>query len=99
MTIAGPPAVEVPGRRAGGVVAPLRRLGETLGPGEAVAAPLVQHRWAPALEDAVARTGGPPLANEFLEGDAAAKLPRRVSLATAVPSSRVSGDRGLAERR
>ena len=33
-------------------------LGQTLGPGEALAALLVRHEWAHTLEDAVARTGG-----------------------------------------
>ena len=45
----------------------LRAVGEALQPGAAVAAVLVEHRWAGVLEDAVARTGGTRLANEFVE--------------------------------
>ena len=36
----------------------LRRLGEALEPGAAVAAVLVEHVWVRALDDAVSRTGG-----------------------------------------
>jgi hypothetical protein len=39
----------------------LRRLGATLAPGCAIAAILVQHVWAEALEDAVSRSGGTPV--------------------------------------
>ena len=38
-----------------------------LGPGEAMALVLVEHLWATALEDAVARTGGTPVVSEFVE--------------------------------
>ena len=44
----------------------VRRLGEALEPGAAVAAVLVEHRWVVALEDAVARTGGRLLAGELV---------------------------------
>ncbi|HYI18061.1 MAG TPA: hypothetical protein VD836_05100 [Solirubrobacteraceae bacterium] len=44
----------------------VRRLGEALEPGAAVAAVLVEHRWVAALEDAVARTGGRLLAGELV---------------------------------
>lgn len=50
----------------------LRAVGEALQPGAAVAAVLVEHRWARALEDAVERTGGTPLANEFVDSTALA---------------------------
>jgi hypothetical protein len=36
----------------------LRRLGEALEPGAAVAAVVIEHAWMQVLEDAVARTGG-----------------------------------------
>jgi hypothetical protein len=44
----------------------LRRLGEGLEPGAAVAAVLVEHVWMAALDDAIAQTGGTPLANEMV---------------------------------
>ena len=45
----------------------VRELAETLEPGGAIAAVLVEHAWAHALDDAVARTGGTELANEFVD--------------------------------
>jgi hypothetical protein len=45
-----------------------RELAAALAPGAALAAILVEHAWADALEDAVARTGGTRLASSF--GDA-----------------------------
>jgi hypothetical protein len=47
---------------------PLRLLGETLAPGGAVAAVLVEHVWAHAIDDAVARTGGSVLLSTFVAG-------------------------------
>jgi hypothetical protein len=44
----------------------LRELGRALAPGGAMAALLVKHEWAEAIEDAVARTGGSPLLTEFV---------------------------------
>jgi hypothetical protein len=35
---------------------------------------LVQHAWAETLEDAVSRTGGMPLASEFVEATTLADL-------------------------
>jgi hypothetical protein len=52
----------------------LLELGETLAPGEALAAVLVEHRWAGALEDAVAGSGGKPLTNALVEGESLADL-------------------------
>jgi hypothetical protein len=40
--------------------------GAALAPGEAIAAVLVEHVWARALEDAVAHSGGTPLTNELI---------------------------------
>ena len=48
----------------------VEQLGSTLEPGCAIAAVLVQHVWAEALEDAVARTGGTLLAGEFVDATA-----------------------------
>jgi hypothetical protein len=55
-----------PGRRGVPAVT-LRQLGEALEPGGAVVAVLVEHEWARALGDAVSRTGGTVLANEFVD--------------------------------
>lgn len=51
----------------------VEQLAGTLEPGSAVAAVLIEHVWAEAVEDAVTRTGGTPLASEFV--DAAALAP------------------------
>jgi hypothetical protein len=53
---------------------PLRRLGDSLEPGAAVAAVLIEHVWSGVLDDAVSRTGGAPLASEFVDADAFAEL-------------------------
>lgn len=45
----------------------LEELGSDLVPGAALAALLIEHRWAEALEDAVSRTGGSPLGDDFVE--------------------------------
>jgi hypothetical protein len=52
----------------------LRELGSELAPGGAMAALLVKHEWAQALEDAVARTGGAPLLSQFVEARTLAEL-------------------------
>jgi hypothetical protein len=57
-------------------------LGKSLEPGSAVAVLLVEHVWARAMEDAVARVGGRALASEFVDAaklsDLAPDLPRMV---------------------
>jgi hypothetical protein len=53
--------------RAGDSADLISTLGETLEPGDALAAVLVGHDWARALDDAIARTGGMELANAFVE--------------------------------
>jgi hypothetical protein len=50
------------------------QLAKGLEPGAAIAALLVEHRWARALDDAVSRTGGSPLASDFVEATALADL-------------------------
>jgi hypothetical protein len=45
----------------------LRALATMLEPGESLAAVLVGHSWAQVLDDAVARTGGTELANEWVD--------------------------------
>jgi hypothetical protein len=47
----------------------IAELGKALAPGDALAAVLVGHQWARALEDAVARTGGTEVANAFVDAD------------------------------
>jgi len=60
---------------AGGLPAEaLRRLGEALDPGEAMLALLLEHAWAETLEDAVSRTGGTPLASDFVDATTLAEL-------------------------
>jgi hypothetical protein len=49
-------------------------LGDALAPGEAIAFVLVEHVWARALEDAVARVGGTQVASEFVDATALAEL-------------------------
>jgi hypothetical protein len=58
------------GDRGGAV----RNLAAELDKGESMAALLIEHVWANALEDAVARTGGTPVASEFVEATALAEL-------------------------
>ena len=53
----------------------LRHLGRALEPGTALAAVLVEHVWAQALEDAVSRVSGRPLASEFVEAARLSELP------------------------
>jgi hypothetical protein len=52
----------------------LRRLGEALDPGAAMLALLLEHRWAKTLEDAISRTGGTPLASDFVDATTLAEL-------------------------
>jgi len=51
-----------------------RELAMALAPGAALAAILVEHAWADALEDAVARTGGTQLQSSFVEATRLADL-------------------------
>jgi hypothetical protein len=50
-----------------GMAKVLRDIGASLEPGTALAAVLVEHIWSRALEDAVSRVGGRPLASEFVD--------------------------------
>ena len=52
----------------------LRNLGAELEKGEAMAVLVVDHVWARALEDAVARTGGTPVRSEFVDVTGLAEL-------------------------
>jgi hypothetical protein len=60
--------------RAGAHSGALRQLGEALEPGAAVAAVLVEHVWVRALDDAVSRTGGKPLASELVDAASLGEL-------------------------
>jgi hypothetical protein len=61
-----------------------------------MAALLIEHRWAEALEDAVARTGGAPLASEFVQARTLADLPPQ--LLSAGGPSRCLGTKPVATR-
>jgi hypothetical protein len=62
---------------------PLRVLGETLAPGGAVAAVLVEHVWAHAVDDAVERTGGAALLSAFVAGSELTELSSELTAAAA----------------
>jgi hypothetical protein len=62
----------------------LRELGEALEPGAAVAAVLVEHAWARALQEGVSRMGGRPLASEFVDAKGMAELAPRLRAAMSV---------------
>lgn len=66
---------------AGDAGAAVRALADTLGPGNAFAAVLVEHVWADALEEAVARTGGTSAAAEFVEAEALSDITERLLVA------------------
>ena len=52
----------------------LRQLGAELAPGAAIAALLVEHTWARALEEAVSQSSGTPLAGEFVDATSLGEL-------------------------
>jgi hypothetical protein len=60
----------------------LRELEQALEPGEALAALLVEHVWARALEEAVGRTGGTPLMSRFVDASGIGELAGDVLAAT-----------------
>jgi hypothetical protein len=62
---------------------PLRVLGETLAPGGAVATVLIEHMWAHAIDDAVARTGGAALLSGFVAGTELTELSSELVAAAA----------------
>jgi hypothetical protein len=55
--------------------AAVRSLGAELHNGESMAVVLVDHVWARALEDAVARTGGTPVMSRFVDVAGLAEVP------------------------
>jgi hypothetical protein len=56
--------------RSGIAAETMRELADALEPGSAVAAILVEHVWAAALSDAVSRSGGTPVSDEFVQATA-----------------------------
>jgi hypothetical protein len=64
----------------------VRELGAALEPGAALAAVLVEHVWSTTLEDAVARTGGTRLANDFVDAAGLAELGAELLAAAGRPA-------------
>jgi hypothetical protein len=62
---------------------PLRLMADALAPGGAVAAVLVEHVWARAVDDAVERTGGAALLNAFVAGTGLVELSSELAAAAA----------------
>lgn len=69
----------------------LQELGGSLQPGCAIAALLLEHVWTEALDDAVARTSGARLVNEFVEARTLAELSPRLRSAGASLGGRADG--------
>jgi hypothetical protein len=61
----------------------VRSLAAMLSPGSAFAAVLLQHTWAEALADAVARVGGTELASDFVDASGMSELTPRLLAAAA----------------
>jgi hypothetical protein len=59
---------------SGGMAELLRDLGESLRPGTAMAAVLVEHVWSRALEDAVSQVNGRTVASAFVDASRLAEL-------------------------
>jgi hypothetical protein len=59
----------------------VRSIGAQLRPGTALAAVLVEHTWADALADAVARVGGTEAVNEFVDASRMTELTPRLMAA------------------
>ena len=65
--------------RAGGSADLITTLSESLAAGEALAAVLVGHEWARALDDAVERIGGTELASAFVDATSLTALSRELT--------------------
>ena len=73
---------------ADGVGAMLRELGADLAPGAAMAAVLLEHTWARALEDAVSQSGGTPISREFVDAASLGELtPQLLAAALTLPDA------------
>jgi hypothetical protein len=67
----------------------VRSLAARLTPGSAIAAVLLEHTWADALADAVARVGGTEVASDFVDGSNISDLmPRLVAAAEQAAGAR-----------
>ena len=66
----------------------LRELGAALAPGTAMAAVLVEHAWADTLENAVAESGGKPVASEFVDAGSLSELAPPMFAASHAASTR-----------
>lgn len=64
----------------------LRALGDALAPGTAIAAVLVEHRWAHALDNAIAESGGTAHSTGFVDATTLAELAPRLIAAAGDPS-------------
>jgi hypothetical protein len=56
----------------------VRSLAALLSPGNAIAAVLLEHTWADALADAVARVGGTEVASDFVDASRISELTSRL---------------------
>jgi len=56
----------------------VRSLAATLSPGRAIAAVLLEHVWADALADAVARVGGSEVASDFVDASRMSELTQQL---------------------
>src|SRR5262245_39380154 len=63
----------------------VRSLAAMLSPGSAIAAVLLQHTWADALADAVARVGGTEVASDFVDATGISELTARLLAAAEQP--------------
>lgn len=70
---------------AEGISEMLQELGAELAPGAAIAAVLVEHTWARALEDAVSQTGGSLLSGEFVDAASLGELTQQLLAAGRTP--------------
>ena len=66
----------------------VQALGALLSPGTAVAAVLVEHKWADALFDAVARVGGTQVVSDFVDATGMEELTTRL-----IEAAQQAGDR------
>jgi hypothetical protein len=80
--------------RRGHAAEAVEALGEALPPGHAVAAVLVQHAWADALQDAVSRVGGVEAGSEFVDASRLSEVTSRLLAAADAPGEAPLDARG-----
>ena len=71
----------------------VRQVWKTLEPGAAIVAVLIEHAWARALDDAVSRSAGTPLTNEFVGTTSLADLGRDLLAAATRDTGSAAGRR------